>query len=349
MPRGGQNFKDMPEEELRRVEEQRDYYRDQAREASTKANLDRWQRYHVELCERRRTQPWPANPEDVATLMTAFVERVKSAASLDQLVSAIRVGQRERGHPEWTKGQNDYLGMVKRGLLKTYRAPVRRKLPITVQHLRKMVSGLDRTDLAPRQYRAMMFLAHDACLRTKELLELRWSDIRWTLDTEQRIVALKVRLRVSKARYTEAPEELEIHPYLLDGEELCGTQLLWEYMTDLRAQARTKMDQEAYLFPNMRTGSGSMPRSAFVSWVHARLTSTGHEASFYGGHSFRAGGATDMHEGNAPEKVARMLGRWRSRETYLIYIRLDPSKRAADVSKAFSEAYALQSGASMAT
>lgn len=229
--------------------------------------------------------------------------------------------------------------MVKRGLRKTFRKPTQRKRPITLDVMLKLLHGLDRRDLTILQYCTMMMVAHDACLRTKELLALRWSDVVW-VGTPSAITGVKLRIRVSKARHTEAAETLELTSYMLGEQALSGVHLLWTYMNDARSQARTRGgDKESFLFPNARTGDGEMPRNTFVSWVQTQLSRAGYDSSEFGGHSFRAGGATDLHAGKAPEAIVRMLGRWRSRETYLIYIRLDPSKRAADVSKAYSDAY----------
>jgi integrase len=229
--------------------------------------------------------------------------------------------------------------MVKRGLRKKYRAPEKRKAPITLNILAKLVHGLNfQQDLKAFQFSAMMFTAHDACLRLKELLALRWSDISWVTKAGQP-TKVRIRIRVSKSRYEEAAETLEIPLYQLEGHPLCAVSFLWAYMSDSRVQGRQGGDEEAFLFPNIRSGKGAQPRQAFVNWVQARLSVNGFTAAQFGGHSFRAGGATDLFKGHAPEVITRMIGRWRSREAYLLYIRFEPEQQATIVSEAYSQAY----------
>lgn len=340
MPRKPTSYAHLSQEEIKDLETKTANYQEAAREPSTNKNRNHHQRLYTELCVARGKSPWPADTRDVAVFLVAECERLESVQSVDQMQSSIRTHNREVYGDEWTKPQLACLAMAKRGLRKRFRQPTRRKRPITLNILADLVRGLDMENTMNLQYSTMMFVAHDACLRTKELLALRWSDITWVTDAAGEPTAMRIKLRVSKARYTEAAETLEVGGYTLGGIPVCGLQLLWFYMHDEAIMARTGGDQESFLFPNVRTGSGEVPRNSFITWVQSRLHKCGYKATEFAGHSFRAGGCTDMHEGNAPEQVARMLGRWRSRESYLIYIRLHPSKRAADVSQAFSSAYA---------
>lgn len=341
MPRAPKSFGNMSEEQLRELEQRTAMYYQQGREPSTTANLDRYRRYYAELTTSRGKEPWPADPFDVACFLSAYCDSIQSVQSLDNAHSALRTGQRELCSVEWTKPQEAYMAMVKRGLRKKYRRPVHRKRPITLDVLVDLIRELDVTQVNNLQYAAMMFLAHDACLRLKELLALRWSDIEWILDADGEPTGLKVVIRVSKARYEEAAETLELASYDVEGMSLSAIRWLCVYMHEEAVLKRQGGVEEAFLFPNVRatTAQTPVPRETFVEWVKARLLSAGYTTTEFGGHSFRAGGATDLHTGKAPEVIARMLGRWRSREAYLIYIRLDPSKRAADVSEAYTEAY----------
>lgn len=340
MPRLGFSVRGMDEAALKELDEFTNVFREQGWEPGHRQNVNRYERYYLDLCAALGVEPWPADPKVVSQLMVAYCMHNKSVATLDALQSAIRVSQRHRDFPEWTKPQEACMAMVKRGLRKKYRAPTKRKLPITLNVLEKLLDGSAwDTDLRAFQFSVMMLVAHDSCLRLKELLALRWSDISWVMGADGSPEAVRIRIRVSKSRYEEAAETLEIPVYHVQGKPMCAVAFLWAYMHDSRALSRRGADMEAFLFPNVRTGQGEQPRQTFVSWVQSRLQACGFDSAEYGGHSFRAGGATDLFKGNAPETVIRMIGRWRSREAYLIYIRLDPSQKAAIVSKAFSQAY----------
>lgn len=339
MPRNRVSFSSLTGDQMREIEQETAHYYEQGREPGTMANLNRFRRYFTEVCTARGTTPWPAEPFDVACFLVAYCTRLESVQTIDQAHSAVRTGQREFSGTEWTKAQEAYMAMVKRGLRKRFRQPAKRKRPLTLDVMTSLVRGLDMEDLKTLQYTTLMFLAHDGCLRLKEALDLRWSDIEWVFGADGTPSAVRVRIRVSKARHVEAAETLEIGGYEVGGVYLCALRCLWVYMQDPEVLARQQGDGEAFLFPNIRTGNSALPRQAFVDWVQGRLAACGYDEKEFGGHSMRAGGATDLHEGHAPEVIARMLGRWRSREAYLIYIRLDPTKRAAAVSEAYSRAY----------
>jgi len=155
--------------------------------------------------------------------------------------------------------------------------------------------------------------------------------------------------------------------------------MLWLYMNDARALQRQGGDPEAFLFPRFQCGSGASPRtgpkapkaqkrkpppakatvvddeaaeasvkrdhpevmvrSSFLKWLSSKLTAAGLVASQFSGHSFRAGGATDLHSGKVPEHIGMMLGRWRCRDAYLLYLRLSPSEQAVVIASAYEEAW----------
>lgn len=314
-------------------------YHAKGREPSTMKNLCRYRGYYLKLCESLGVDPWPADPLVVSQYLVAYCTGLKSVQSIDQAHSAITTGQREIAGAEWTKSQLVYITMVKRGLRKEFRRETRRKRPITLAVLGRMIKSVDFSTFRELQFATMMFLAHDACLRCKELLSLRWSDITWVMEGDVAVGA-RIRIRVSKSRYDEAPEHIEIREYTLGGQDLCGVSLLWVYMHHATALQSQADDGEAFLFPNPATGTGATSRQTFVSWVQQQLNRVGLEAKAYSGHSFRAGGATDLFAGGVSEAVIRLLGRWRSREAYLIYIRLDPSEQARLTSAGFSRAFA---------
>jgi integrase len=112
-------------------------------------------------------------------------------------------------------------------------------------------------------------------------------------------------------------------------------------MADSRVRARQNGDGEAFLFPSLARGAENRPQTheAFVRWYQKRLHEAGYESAEFAGHSFRAGGATDLHTGKVPEVLGRLLGRWRCREAYFLYLREDPSLQAAHIRDAFEAAF----------
>jgi integrase len=194
----------------------------------------------------------------------------------------------------------------------------------------------------------MSCLAHDACLRAGEVLALRWSDITWEdfgRSGTPRVAAITI--RCSKARYTEGSETVRIPRYRLKGKPMSAVHLLWVYMRDPEVLARQQGDTEGYLFPSLTTttrGTRSRPqvpvaKATWVRWVHQQLSAAGFDAGEFAGHSFRAGGATDLHNARVAEVLGRLLGRWRSRDAYLLYLRQSPTQQAAEVRAGYQRAF----------
>jgi integrase len=344
MPRAVHSFARLSEEEALLLEDKTRAFHHASREPGTHRNVDRFVRYYEELCAARHRVPWPADPFDVACFLVKYCVDLESVASLSNALSAIRVTARERCGQTWNPAEEWYLKRVRRGLRKRYRARVKRKRPITQDILLRLLRASDLSSLADAQMLTLGFLAHNACLRLKEVRDLHWSDISWVLGKDGQPTAVVLTIRVSKARYEEAEETVRIPFFRVRGRAICAAQLLWLYMHDGRVLHRQNGEGEAFLFPSLRSKSAQtrIPRSQIVDkrgWFTLRLAKLGFEDGQFSGHSFRAGGATDLHTGNVPEVLGRLLGRWRSREAYLLYLRQDPQQQDVRVAAAFRAAW----------
>lgn len=336
-----------------------------SREPSTNINRNRYIRYYTELCSARKVQPFPVqDPFDVACFLVKYCTDISSVASLSDALSAIRTEARESAHQVWGPVDEWFLKRTCRGLRKRFRAPVKRKRPMTLDILVEITKRVDLSNLRSLQLLAMGFVCHDACLRMKELLDLTWSDITWELGSSGLPVGVRINIKVSKSRYEEAAEEVAIPLYCVGGCPLSGVQLLWLYMTDARVLQKQAGNPEAFLFPSLReaapvpgheeakkpahqtgtkpTKPAAMARSTVERWFRRRLREAGFPAEQFSGHSFRAGGATDLHKGKVPEALAMRLGRWRCREVYFIYLREDDAEQALQIRTAFEASYKRQ-------
>lgn len=342
MPRQPRCFRVKSAEEATVLEELTRATHHSSREPRTHANRARFIRYYVELCESRSVDPFPASRFDVACFLVKYVTELKSVASLNDALSAIRTEAREAHGQDFTKADEWYFQQVRRGLRKKYRAQVKRKRPMTLKILVPILLVADLNVLEDLQLMAMGFLCHDACLRSKELLDLLWRDIKWELDAAVLPRVCAINIQVSKARYTDAPETVRIPLYDVGGVKACGVQLLWLYTHSEAVLDRQAGQVEGFLFPRLHrcaTPCKALTKDAFVKYYRRRLTEAGFPAQEFAGHSFRAGGATDLHTGKVPEALGRLLGRWRSREVYFLYLREAPEEQAAKVCAAFQAAW----------
>jgi integrase len=82
-------------------------------------------------------------------------------------------------------------------------------------------------------------------------------------------------------------------------------------------------------------GSPRLSKGLFIATFRNLLRRAGLPAESFSGHSFRAGGATDLFHGYCRPHMLQQQGRWRS-DTFWIYVRDHPSLRREEVSNAFA-------------
>ena len=100
---------------------------------------------------------------------------------------------------------------------------------------------------------------------------------------------------------------------------------------------------ETFVFP-LRTGKQSEPFSRYShgsrrTWTvrfKSRLQELGLDRSYYSGHSFRAGGATDLFNNGVPLATVMKLGRWKNATSALVYFR-EETELAAAAAAAFKK------------
>lgn len=146
----------------------------------------------------------------------------------------------------------------------------------------------------------MAYVAHDGLLRGGELVSLRWDVVSFEPDGA-------VRLTVRESKTSLVAEEVCFSPYERSGGvSFCGANLLNWYMEHRLTSGPVK--PSSFLFP-MVGGSKEARKGRYVADFQARLDLAGlpgQEA--FSGHSFRAGGATDLFDGGAP-RIIQLYGR----------------------------------------
>jgi hypothetical protein len=198
--------------------------------------------------------------------------------------------------------------------------PVKQVRPITAVMIERMVSNMDLEQL----YVAMaMALCHDSLMRSGELL-----------GGLSRCVT--VHLYRTKAHRRGGPEKVRIGDF--EGQSSAyKLLLLWFDMWDLwsmpKGQVLPKVDNSS----RARGLELDFGAPATARWwkvaIGAELVRIGCDPTFYSGHSFRAGGATDLFVAGVPYSTIKKMGRWRS-DAALKYHR-DELNVAADVATAF--------------
>jgi site-specific recombinase XerD len=267
------------------------------------------------------SEPWPVSPVFLRLFMVfKFYRNGRSAQSLQNYMTHIKAGNLDRGFnwfdisaPAWRTVRITMRALAKMNQHKT----VRRKTPLTIARIRRMVSllnpDLSKEDL---EFVTMCWLCHNALLRSGEVVSLTFRNIRWSTDRR----SLKIILFVSKANQTGPPEEVELVCW---GGDSSAVKWMRRYFDENDLWDRPESEP---LFPSFRS------RQVFVDKVQRLVVQAGLEGDF-AGHSFRSGGACDLWAENVPLAAIQRMGRWKS-ECIMLYLR-DEKITAIKIAEAF--------------
>jgi len=192
----------------------------------------------------------------------------------------------------------------------------RRKRPLQQELLLQIIEGWDLDNLSELIVATMFFLAHNGLLRSGELTSgLTTDHILWDKDKNGFILLL---LRTKTVR--EGPP-IQIPFWDFGGinavslmRKLFEARGLWRKHHSHLFPARKRNKQ----YDDMATPSSSW----FRVQVKKAVAAVGLDPRLYSGHSFRAGGATDLFVAKTPYYVIKKRGRWLS-DAAMIYYRDD--------------------------
>jgi len=256
----------------------------------------------------------PATAQTLAEYVEALTKAGLAPATINQAIGVIRSIHRERGF----KGQPDTTQPVK--LLRGYRKQwaedgnrVRKKTPLLLDGLRKMVDTCDPDTMTGVRDRALLLLGFNMMARRSELAGLDIADLAEVPD-EGMSVFLKYSKTDQDAKGIRVPVPFGQH------ERTCAVRAVRAWTATL---AEHGFVSGALFRPVDRHGRiGEEPDAAGTA--RTRLTGKGvslivqHRALIagldkpegYGGHSLRAGAATTAYAAGAPVSVIAEHGRW---------------------------------------
>ena len=290
-------------------------------QANHKCALGQWR----EFCWAFAPQPpFPVQDYLLGPFLVQWADRNHSS-KVQWLLSAIKCEALEEHGQDFDAYLKRYITRVRRGLEKLYAPVVRSKMPMTLGRLEAALPAFNL--LAPWDFQllTMAYVAHDGLLRAGELVNLRWEDVTFETDGT-------VRLTIRESKVSLVEEYAYFSPYERSGVAFCGSSLLKWYM-EHRASTGT-IRPAGWLFPS--ASGAKLAKARFVTDFQAKLDLArlpGRED--FSGHSFRAGGATDLFDGGAPSRIVQLSGRWRS-EAYLLYIRDHWFSRSHAAAQAFA-------------
>lgn len=273
---------------------------------------------YQDWCILHSLAAFPVTYLSVAGYLCHFVSsNGGSAKSVSNVLSALKTFCSWKALPWLSVHDGFMVSKVKAQLQLSDSSPIGRKRPFTVNMLRDLYYSIGVKDLVQYFTLMLMWLCHDALLRSGELLSgILCSDLEWHISSS----FLTLTLPRSKANRKGAPEYIQI----MDYEGICSYKLLlaWYHKYNLWSN-RTKV-----LVPTI---SALQPVITFnfnvtasIGWWKSSIANSikllNLNPKLFSGHSFRAGGATDLFNAGVPSIIIKKMGRWKS-EAVNIYHR----------------------------
>jgi hypothetical protein len=296
---------------------------------------------YVGFAEARGFPPVPVTLPKVLLYETAYTGDLhRSANTLRVIESSLKMAARfgvwglDGPAPRYqlTKDDEALLARYQEGLMKVFVPASNQKAPVRFAWLLAAWARRGGRTWADRRDRCWQGLSHNALLRSRETLDLLWSDIRVLRNAGGEIEALQLQLRDSKTadRHENggvqqvvvarrpAVEEDVVLPLLRFGQE-CGALGADFSLHPASADRR--------LFSRSPDGSGVLTREDLASILRADLEGIGLPSSVlnrFSSHSLRSGGATDMRDSGISLAHIIAQGRWRS-SAWKVYFRTTQS------------------------
>ncbi|MEU5694552.1 site-specific integrase [Actinosynnema sp. NPDC020468] len=302
-------------------------------------------------CEAEGRQALPADPVDVAVYLAVAADAVKpdgspafSPSTLERKAAAIAAVHASAGLPSPTR--SDVVRLTLRGVRRTRRAQPRRKRPVLLATLEALLAERPPqgwpTGAARRRDALLLLVGFAGALRRSELAALRLEDVTVDVDPRTHEPLLLVELGVTKTDQTGAHRQRVVLPRgarrhtcpvcaFADWADALGAADLRAYLEDAvestvhRCHSYRPGPLSGPLFPAVsrhgRIGGKPMSDKAVSDVVKRYALRAGLDPALFGGHSLRAGFATQAALGGASDREIMRQGRWTNSRTVHRYIR----------------------------
>ena len=295
---------------------------------SAKRREAKWRAFEL-YCGPRGLDAHRPSYDSVAGFLCAHVARCRSALSIDNVLSQVRVAARQRRLQWLDDADCDRLRALVAELKRADTASSQRKRPIRFDDLLAMAKHWNLDSRADLRIATMFTLAFQGLLRSGELLSgLRAGDIKWNPD------------RTSFQLWLRRTKTVRSGPGVYIGFKKRTGWFVGDLLRKWFDMEKLWDKPTALLFPSPKVDKNGQARTYSTSWfrrqVKLAVSSIGLDPSEYSGHSFRAGGATELFARGLGYEQIKKFGRWKS-DAALIYYR-DQDHIDAAVAGAFAAA-----------
>ena len=302
----------------------------------------------------------PADPLDVAVYLATAADTLRpdgapafSPSTLDRKSAAIAAVHAANGLPSPTR--SDVVRLTLRGIRRARRSQPKRKRPVLLQTLEALLAERPEpgwpNGVARRRDALLLLVGFAGALRRSELAGLTLEDVTVDVDARTGEPLLLVGLGITKTDQTGQHQQRVVLPRgsrrptcpvcafadwvdLLEVHREGGHAALLELLSTESAVEPSVHRCHTYrqpaaargpLFPSVsrhgRLGAVPMSGRAVADLVQRYAERAGLDPTLFGGHSLRAGFATQAALGGASDREIMRQGRWVNPRTVHRYIR----------------------------
>lgn len=303
-------------------------------------------------CQAEGRMALPADPVDVAVYLAVAADATKpdgtpafGPSTLERKAAAIAAVHAAGGLPSPTR--SDVVRLTLRGIRRTRQAQPRRKRPVLLGTLEALLAERPPpgwpTGVARRRDALLLLVGFAGALRRSELAAVAVEDVAVDVDPRTHEPLLLVELGVTKTDRTGAQRQRVVLPRGAR-RPTCPVCAFADWVDVLAApDPRALLEHEGEpppthrchgyvpgvvrgpLFPSVsrhgRLGTRSMSDRAVSDVVKRYAARAGLDPALFGGHSLRAGFATQAALGGASDREIMRQGRWTNPRTVHRYIR----------------------------
>ena len=276
---------------------------------------------YQDFCVSHNLVPWPPSLRSLRLFIAACHLQGLASSTIKSRISSIKHTTVVDKQLNWIPKDDRFrLKAILKATARAPSKPIRQAAPMTLALLKPLIKLLDLSLDHHVVHATSWLLAHDALLRSVELLNLRVEDVDILSS------AIVLRIHRSKAnQFSGKPEVITLH----DDGPFSAFRFIKAY--NQRFSLTSCDDKSIYFFPRLEQGfivpsfgHVPMPKGPWVAFLRSHLTACGvSDPSIFKGHSFRPGGATDLWDLGHSESEVMLAGRWRS-NAFIKYIRDRP-------------------------
>ena len=284
-------------------------------DGTTKKYLYAFQRWKQWALPRREVAVFPVGEVPFALYLQHLGETVKSKSAVEEAVNAVSWVHQLSGLPAVT--ESPFVRATLSGLQRRLAKPKVKKEPVTADMLLALVESLGQSpSLSDVRLATSALLSFAAFLRYDEVAALRCCDIKFSDDS------MAVHIRSSKTDQFRQGDKVMV---VRTGSPTCPVAMMERYfrmaslsrsssLSFFRGITETKQGERL-------RASGSLSYTRMRELFLAKLKKLGFDASKFGLHSLRAGGASAAANAGVVDRLFKRHGRWRSESAKDGYIK----------------------------